>query len=82
MAKRSRRARKIKRKVSSIRKQQAFFKTGEAKTIEQFLIASIITGTFMGIGTVLGNVLGKYLVKEVDKTIPLPQALHATISQE
>ena len=70
-----------KRRKRTIRKQTSFFKQSEAKTIDQFLIASIITGAFMGAGTVLGNVLTKYLLDEVGKTVPLPQSLHAAISK-
>jgi F0F1-type ATP synthase assembly protein I len=74
-------AKRKNKKRKSIRHQESFFKTSEARTIEQFLIASIITGTFMGIGTVLGNVLGKYLLKEVEKTVPLPESMHAAIEK-
>lgn len=73
---------KIKKRVKNIRRKTSYFKPGDARTIEEFLIASIISGAFIGIGSVIGSVLGKYLVKEFDKTIPLPESLHATISKE
>ena len=70
-----------KRKRSVVRSNQSFFKQSEARTIDQFLIASLITGAFMGMGTVLGNVLAKYILGEVEKTIPLPESMHAAIQK-
>lgn len=64
----------------SIRHQTSFFKSGDAKTIEQYILALIITGIFSGAGTVIGSVIGKYLVKEADAKLPLPESLHAAIN--
>jgi hypothetical protein len=77
MAKKKRR----KNPISKVRKQTNYFKAGEAKTLEQYIIASAMTGAFTAIGAVIGTVLAKYLLKEVDNTGILPASLHAAIEK-
>lgn len=75
-------ARKKKGRLRRVRSNTGFFKPGDAKTIEQFFIASLIQGAFTAGGAVIGTIIAKYLLKEVEQKIQLPQALHAVISKE
>ena len=76
------RRRKRKNPVHKIRTQKNFFMAGKAQTLEQYIIASMATGAFTAAGAVIGTILAKYLLKEADNLIPLPQSLHAAISNE
>jgi hypothetical protein len=70
-----------KRKRKSIRKNTSFFKSSDAKTFEQYVMALLITGLFTGAGTVIGTVLGKFLLKEADKTLPLGESFHSAVEK-
>lgn len=65
-----------------IRKQTNFLMPGKAQTLEQFLIASMIQGMFTAGGAVMGTILAKYVLKEADKVLPLPESLHSAIVKE
>jgi len=69
-------------KKRSVRHNTSFFKPGESKTLEQFFIASLIQGGFTAIGAVIGTIAAKYLLKEVEKNVPLPVELHQVITKE
>jgi len=71
-----------KKRRKSVRSNTAFFKPGESKTIEQFFIASLIQGAFTAGGAVIGTILAKYLLKEVEQKVPLPQSLYAVLKKE
>lgn len=73
---------KKKKKRSKIRHNTGFFKSGDSKSLEQFIIASIITGAFTGMGAVLGTVLAKYVLKEVEQNVPMPPNLNAIVQKE
>ena len=70
------------KKRKSPRKNTSYFKPGDAKTIEQFFIASLIQGAFTAGGAVIGTILAKYLLKEVEKNVPLPVTLNQVIAKE
>jgi hypothetical protein len=72
----------IRKRVKNVRNNTSLFKPGEAKSLEQYIFASAMTGAFTALGAVIGTVLAKYLLNEVDKQVPLPAALHATIAKE
>lgn len=80
MAKRKRKS--VKKRIGNVRRHTGFFKPGESKTLEQFLVASMIQGAFTAAGAVIGTILARYLLKEVEKTIPLPAALYGAIRKE
>ena len=73
---------KKKSRIRRVRHNTGFFKPGEAKTLEQYIFASMVTGAFTAAGAVIGTILAKYLLKEVETKVPMPQALHAVISKE
>lgn len=83
MAKRRRRAR-MPRKVSrkkkwDITKQPRLFKTAESRTLEEFLIASIIGGITGGLGFAIGNSLLKWITEETHKVVPLPESFVSSV---
>jgi hypothetical protein len=41
-----------------------------------------MTGAFTAAGAVIGTILAKYLLKEVEKNVPLPAALNSVIVKE
>ena len=55
--------------------------TSHAQTLEQYIIASILTGAFTADGAVIGTVLAKYFLNEVDKTGLFPNTLHTAITE-
>ncbi len=71
-----------KSRLKRVRHDTGFFKAGDSKSLEQFIIASIITGAFTGIGATLGTILAKYLLKEVEQNVPLPATLNSIIVKE
>ena len=78
-------ARKSKSKKSRLRRARSntsFFKPGDAKNIEQYIFASMMTGAFTAAGAVIGTILAKYLMKEVDQKLPMPAAFHAAVAKE
>ena len=83
MARKSKRSKSKKSRVKRVRHNTSFFKPGDAKTIEQFLIASMVQGAFTAAGAVIGTILAKYVLTEVEKTgVPLPKSLYAIIDKE
>jgi len=70
------------KKRKSVRHNTSFFKPGESKSLEQYIFASAMTGAFTAIGAVVGTIVAKYLLKEVEKTVPLPTELHQVIAKE
>lgn len=74
--------RKRKNPVNRIRRNPSFFRASESRTIEEYLFATVLTGVFTGLGVVAGNILAKYLFREVKDTVPLPESLHAVIQKE
>lgn len=79
---RKRRGRGRKNPTKRIRKQTNFLMPGKAQTLEQFLIASMIQGMFTAAGAVMGTILAKYVLKEADNIIPLPESIKTIISKE
>jgi hypothetical protein len=73
--------RRRKNPINKVRSQKKFFMAGKAQTLEQYIIASAMTGAFTAIGAVIGTVLAKYILKEVDSTGILPKSLHAAIDK-
>ncbi len=71
-----------KSKLRKARTNTSLFKPGDAKSLDQFLIASMIQGGFTAIGAVLGTVLAKYILKEIDQKLPMPESFHAVVSKE
>jgi hypothetical protein len=69
-------------KIRRVRHSTNFFKPGEAKTLEQYIFSSMMTGAFTAAGAVIGTILAKYLLKEVEKNVPLPAALNSVIVKE
>lgn len=89
MASKKRRAR-MPRKVSrrrrnnnsnrwDITKQPRLFKTAESRTLQEFLIASIIGGITGGLGFAIGNSLLKWATEETNKVVPLPESFLASV---
>lgn len=60
-------ARKKKSRIKRVRHSTNFFKPGEAKSLEQYIIASAMTGAFTAGGAVIGTIIAKYLLKEVEQ---------------
>ena len=60
-----------KSKIRRVRHSTSFFKPGDAKSLDQFLVASMIQGGFTAIGAVLGTVLAKYFLSEIEKTVTI-----------
>jgi hypothetical protein len=73
---------KVKSKIRRVRSDTGFFKSSASKNLEQFIIASVITGVFTGMGATLGTILAKYLLNEVDQNVPVPISLHDVIVKE
>lgn len=78
----AKRRKSVKKRIGKARHSTGFFKPGESKTIEQFLVASMVQGAFTAAGAVIGTILAKYLLNEVGKTVPLPQSLYGAIKKE
>lgn len=66
-----------KKRSKSVRHDTSYFKTSDAKTFDQYILALIITGAFTGIGTIIGSFLGKYILKEAEKTLPVNESFSA-----
>ena len=43
------------------------------------LVDLMVQGAFTAAGSIIGTVVAKYVLKEVDKSMPLPEALHGSI---
>ena len=82
MTKKRSRKGKSKSKVTRVRRNTKFFKPGEAKTLEQYIFASMMTGAFTAAGAIIGTVVAKYLLKEVEKNVPLPVSLNTVLVKE
>ena len=80
--KRSSRSKKVKSKLRKARQNTKFFKPGDAKSLEQYIFASMMTGAFTAAGAIIGTVIAKYLLKEVENNVPLPASLNAVIVKE
>ena len=74
--------RKKKGKIRRVRTNTKFFKPGDAKSLEQYIFASAMTGAFTAAGAIIGTVVAKYLLKEVENKLPLPASLNAVIVKE
>lgn len=65
------------KKKYNLRGQTSFFKAQDARTLEQFIVASILGGICGGLGFAIGNTIFKYFIKETERVIPLPETLSA-----
>ena len=69
-------------KITRVRRNTKFFKPGDAKSLEQYIFASMMTGAFTAAGAIIGTVVAKYLLKEVEKNVPLPASLNTVPVKE
>lgn len=62
-------------------KKKSRSKKGKSKNFltQSTITTLVVTGFFTGMGTILGTVIAKYLLNEVNKTVPLPASLHSAI---
>ena len=72
-------AKRRRKRQYDIRRQRGLFKTAESRTLEEFLIASIVGGITGGVGFAIGNAIFKWLSEEANKTIPLPETFMAQV---